>query len=59
MSTKEVPDIGEMYEFWQLKDEIENLFCRYHNDEALDHDSYMAARKLIIKIESLGKKEKE
>ena len=55
---KPIP-IEDAIKFWEMKEEIEGLLCRYHNNEALDHDSYMAARKLIIKIESLGKKEEE
>ena len=56
MSTKEIPDIGEMYEFWMLKDEIVKTIDHSFNFITSSSD-YDRAMKLLTKIESLGKKE--
>ena len=61
VSTKEIPDIGDMYEFWQLKDEIarslsyglDALFMLNSGTTRLQADVVNT----INKIESLGKKE--
>jgi len=62
MSNKEIPDIGDMYEFYQLKGEILDNLKQSHEDAITDQDVIdfmMWTAKLIIKIESIGKKEKE
>ena len=62
MSNKEIPDIGDMYEFYKLRDEImEDLLIlfRLKNTVAFTEDSYKKSAYLMHKIESLGKKDKE
>lgn len=59
-----VPDIGEMYDFWQLNEEIERaLVAAYFMCKSHDQESkilpVLEKIKQIIKIESLGKKEGE
>jgi hypothetical protein len=63
MSNKEIPDIGEMYDFWQLKDEIVRSL-NYGLDALFMLNSGTTSLKVdvvntINKIEALGKKDKE
>ena len=62
MSNKEIPDIGEMYEFWSMRNEISICLQRalewdYDSADKLDREVWIAT--LVTKIEALGKKEGE
>jgi hypothetical protein len=60
MSNKEVPDIGEMLKFWEMKAEI---WCAIQRALEWDLDDEDKKDKeewfidLMVKIESLGKKD--
>ncbi len=56
MKTNQVPDIGEMLKFWEMKEGITSclvVIARLQKDEDLRGEMF----NLINKIESLGKKD--
>ena len=58
MSNNQVPDIGEMYEWWKLRNDVAALLIlmeRHETNPAL----LRIAGEVLDKIESLGKKEGE
>lgn len=58
MSTNQVPDIGEMYEFWQMKANILSLL-NYSLGTARNDYEMSAFAQVIEDIESLGNINKE
>jgi hypothetical protein len=64
MSTNQVPDIGEMYKFWELKQEIYGWLTCLHahlvvrsTSERDFLEDITEVNRLKHRIESLGKKE--
>ena len=63
MKTNQVPDIGEMLKFWEMKtsilDELAYLLVQFDEFSETEDISIEPIEELKIKIESLGKKEEE
>jgi len=58
MSKPQVPDIGEMYEWWRLRNDVAALLILMERHET--HPALLRiAGEVLDKIESLGKKDKE